>query len=232
MLEVRDLYAGYYRDLPILRGVSLQAPAGQITAVLGANGVGKSTLLKTIFGLLRPEKGEITLEGRSLVGVPPHRMIHLGVSYIPQDKGLFKEMTVEENLAMGAWPYRKDRRRVRTKLDENYQRFPALKEKRHQRAGQLSGGQQRMVEVGKALMMDPKVILVDEPSAGLSKLLTEEVYHLLEELRAEGIGLLLVDQDIRHALRVADHVYVLELGRNQFDAPASELKDLEKAFWV
>jgi len=104
MLEVRGLYAGYYRDLPILRGVSLKASARQITAVLGANGVGKSTLLKTIFGLIRPEQGEITLEGRSLVGVPPHRMIHLGVSYIPQDHGLFREMTVEENLAMGAWP--------------------------------------------------------------------------------------------------------------------------------
>lgn len=231
MLEVRDLYAGYYRDLPILRGVNLTAPARQITAVLGANGVGKSTLLKTIFGLLRPERGSVTLEGRLLVGVPPHKMVHLGLSYIPQDKGLFKEMTVEENLAMGAWPYRRDRRRLRAKLEENYQRFPALKEKRHQKAGQLSGGQQRMVEVAKALMMDPKVILVDEPSAGLSKLLTEEVYYLLAQLRAEGIALLLVDQDIRHALRVADHVYVLELGRNLFDAPASELKDVKKAFW-
>lgn len=232
MLEVRGLYAGYYRDLPILRGVSLKASARQITAVLGANGVGKSTLLKTIFGLIRPEQGEIILEGRSLVGVPPHRMIHLGVSYIPQDHGLFREMTVEENLAMGAWPYRRDRRRVRAKLEENYERFPALKAKRHQRAGQLSGGQQRMVEVGKALMMDPKVILVDEPSAGLSKLLTEEVYQLLDQLRSEGIAILLVDQDIRHALQVADHVYVLELGRNHFDAPAAELQDLERAFWV
>jgi branched-chain amino acid transport system ATP-binding protein len=233
MLEVKDLYVGYYKDLNILQGVSVTAQQARITTVLGANGVGKSTLLKAIYGFLKPNGGEVLLEGQSLLGIPTHQRIDLGISYIPQQPGIFRWMTVEENLELGAWTFKKDQSRIRRKLEENYERFPALKERRKSKAGELSGGMQRMVEVGRTLMTDPKVILVDEPTAGLAKLLSEEVYHMLTRLRDEvGMMIVLVDQEIRQALKIADYVYVLELGRNRFEGPVEEFTDLKKAFWV
>ncbi len=233
MLEVKDLYVGYYKDLNILQGVSITAQKAKITTILGANGVGKSTLLKAVYGFLKPNAGEVLLEGRSLLGVPTHKRIDMGISYIPQQPGIFRWMTVEENLELGAWTYRKDKARIRRKIEENYERFPALKDRRQSKAGELSGGMQRMVEVGRTLMTDPKVILVDEPTAGLAKLLSEEVYQMLTQLRdEEGITIVLVDQEIRQALKIADYVYVLELGRNRFEGPVEEFTDLKKAFWV
>ncbi len=233
VLDVQDLYVGYYRDLNILQGVNLEARKGQITTILGANGVGKSTLLKAIYGFLRPNSGEIRFEGQDIQDVPTHERIRLGISYIPQQPGIFRWMTVEENLELGAWTFRHDRERIRRKLEENYERFPALKDRRHSKAGELSGGMQRMVEIGRTLMTDPKLILVDEPTAGLAKLLSEMVYQMLVDLRdLEGLTIVLVDQEIRYALAVADYVYVLELGRNKFQGPVSEFTDLEKAFWV
>jgi len=233
MLEINDLYVGYYRDLNILQGVDLTAREGTITTVLGANGVGKSTLLKAIYGFLRPNDGQILLDGQSLIGVPTHERINMGIAYIPQQPGVFRWMSVEENLELGAWTYRSDRARIDAKLEENYARFPALKARRKSNAGELSGGMQRMVEIGRTLMTNPKVILVDEPTAGLAKLLSEEVYQMLVDLRdKENLTILLVDQEIRAALKIADYVYVLELGRNKFDGPASDFTDLEKAFWV
>ena len=233
MLEVKDLYVGYYKDLNILQGVSITARNAKITTVLGANGVGKSTLLKAIYGFLKPNAGEVQLEGQSLIGIPTHRRIDMGISYIPQQPGIFHWMTVEENLELGAWTFRKDKARIRRKLEENYGRFPAIKDRRKSKAGELSGGMQRMVEVGRTLMTDPKVILVDEPTAGLAKLLSEEVYEMLTRLRdEEGMTIVLVDQEIRQALKIADYVYVLELGRNRFEGPVEEFDDLKKAFWV
>ena len=233
MLEVRNLYVGYYRDLNILQDLTLAARPRQITAILGANGVGKSTVLKAIYGFLRPNDGEILLDGESIVRVPPHRRILKGLAYIPQQPGIFREMTVEENLELGGWTYRRDRCLVRQRIEQNYERFPILREKRRQATGELSGGQQRMVEIGRTLMSEPRVLLVDEPTAGLSKMLAEEVYRMLIDLRdRDGLTILLVDQEIRQALRIADFVYVLELGRNKFDGPPSEFDDLEKAFWV
>jgi branched-chain amino acid transport system ATP-binding protein len=233
MLEIKDLYVGYYKDLNILQGVSITAQNAKITTVLGANGVGKSTLLKAIYGFLKPNAGEVQLEGQSLIGIPTHKRIDMGISYIPQQPGIFHWMTVEENLELGAWTFRKDKARIRRKLDENYERFPAIKDRRKSKAGELSGGMQRMVEVGRTLMTDPKVILVDEPTAGLAKLLSEEVYEMLIRLRdEEGMTIVLVDQEIRQALKIADYVYVLELGRNRFEGPVEEFDDLKKAFWV
>jgi branched-chain amino acid transport system ATP-binding protein len=233
MLEVRDLYVGYYKDLHILQGVNLVARQGQITAVLGANGVGKSTLLKAIYGFLAPASGEVVLAGRSLIGVPTHQRIRMGISYITQQPSVFPWMTVKENLELGAWTFRDDKARLQRKVEENYERFPVLKERRKSRAGALSGGQQRMVELGRTLMIEPKVILVDEPTAGLAKMLTAEVYRMLAGLRdKEGITIVLVDQEIRQALKIADYVYVLELGRNKFEGPVREFTDLEKAFWA
>jgi branched-chain amino acid transport system ATP-binding protein len=233
VLEMRDLYVGYYRDLNILQGLNIKAQRNRITAVLGANGVGKSTALRAAFGFLRPNKGDIVLEGESLLSVPTYNRILKGLAYIPQQPGIFKDMTVEENLELGGWTFRRDRKQVRDKIDANYERFPVLKERRKQITGELSGGQQRMVEIGRTLMADPKVLLVDEPTAGLSKLLSQEVYEMLSVLTSrDDITILLVDQEIRQALKIADYVYVLELGRNKYEGPAAQFEDLEKAFWV
>ncbi|HEX9771159.1 MAG TPA: ABC transporter ATP-binding protein [Kiloniellales bacterium] len=233
VLEMRDLYVGYYRDLNILQGLNIKAQRNRITAVLGANGVGKSTALRAAFGFLRPNKGDIVLEGESLLPVPTYDRILKGLAYIPQQPGIFKDMTVEENLELGGWTFRRDKKQVRDKIDANYERFPVLKERRKQITGELSGGQQRMVEIGRTLMADPKVLLVDEPTAGLSKLLSEEVYEMLSVLTSrDDITILLVDQEIRQALKIADYVYVLELGRNKYEGRAAQFEDLEKAFWV
>jgi len=233
MLEIKDLYVGYYEDLHILRGLSLTAETGKITAILGANGVGKSTLLKAIYGFLNPHSGQVLLNGEDVTGTATHQLISHGISYIPQQPGVFKHMSVRENLMMGAWTFQNDSKRMERKIEENYERFPILREKQNEQAGNLSGGQQRMVEIGRTLMTDPEVILVDEPTAGLAKLLSEEVYRMLIDLRdIEGLTILLVDQEIREALKIADYVYVLELGRNKFEGPASDFDDLEKAFWA
>ncbi len=232
MLEVKDLYVGYYKDLHILQGVSITAQTGKITTVLGANGVGKSTLLKAIYGFLKPASGEITLDGKNVMGTPTYKRIDLGISYIPQQPGIFRWMTVEENLQLGAWTFKNDKARIKRKIEENYERFPMLRDRRKSQAGQLSGGMQRMVEVGRTLMTDPKLILVDEPTAGLAKLLSQEVYEMLTDLRDDGLTIILVDQEIRQALKIADYVYVLELGRNRFDGPVEEFTDLKKAFWA
>ena len=233
MLEINDLYVGYYEDLHILRGLNLVAEKGKLTAILGANGVGKSTLLKAIYGFLKPHSGQVIFNKRDVTGTATHQLISLGISYIPQQPGIFKHMTVRENLMMGAWTFQKEKQRMERKIEENYERFPVLREKQHEQAGNLSGGQQRMVEIGRTLMTDPEVILVDEPTAGLAKLLSEEVYRMLVDLRdREGLTILLVDQEIREALKIADYVYVLELGRNKFEGPASDFDDLEKAFWA
>jgi len=233
MLEINDLYVGYYEDLHILRGLKLKAESGKITTILGANGVGKSTLLKAIYGFLKPYSGAVMLNGKDVTGTPTHKLIELGISYIPQQPGVFRHMTVKENLMMGAWTFQKDKARIEEKIEENYQRFPILREKKDEDAGNLSGGQQRMVEIGRTLMTDPQVILVDEPTAGLAKLLSKEVYRMLVDLRdREGLTILLVDQEIREALKIADYVYVLELGRNKFEGPVEEFSDLEKAFWA
>ena len=232
MLEIKDLYVGYYEDLHILRGLSLTAQTGKMTAILGANGVGKSTLLKAVYGFLKPHSGQVLLNDDDVTGTPTHELINLGISYIPQQPGVFKHMSVRENLMMGAWTFQSDKARIERKIEENYERFPILHEKQHDHAGSLSGGQQRMVEIGRTLMTDPEVILVDEPTAGLAKMLSEEVYRMLVDLRdQEGLTIMLVDQEIREALKIADYVYVLELGRNKFEGPASEFDDLEKAFW-
>lgn len=233
VLEMKDLYVGYYRDLNILQALNIQVMRGKITTILGANGVGKSTTLKAVYGFLKPNSGDILIDGRSILGVPIHERISLGLAYIPQQPGIFRYMSVEENLEVGAWTFRRDKKRLKQKLEENYARFPILRDKRRQKTGELSGGQQRMVEIGRTLMTDPKMILVDEPTAGLAKLLSEEVYRMLTDLRDnDGLTILLVDQEIRHALKISDYVYVLELGRNKYEGPASDFQDLEKAFWV
>jgi branched-chain amino acid transport system ATP-binding protein len=233
VLEMKNLDVGYYKDLNIIQGLNLRARRNQITAVLGANGVGKSTALKAAFGFLKPNAGDVVLEGESILNVPTYQRILKGLAYIPQQPGVFKDMTVEENLELGGWTFRRDKKQVRDKIEANYERFPVLRDKRRQITGELSGGQQRMVEIGRTLMADPRMLLVDEPTAGLSKMLAQEVYEMLTHLTTrDNLTILLVDQEIRQALKIADYVYVLELGHNKFEGPASDFSDLEKAFWV
>ncbi|MBT6727879.1 MAG: ABC transporter ATP-binding protein [Deltaproteobacteria bacterium] len=233
VLELRGLDVGYYKDLNILQDLNVKARKKQITTILGANGVGKSTALKAAFGFLKPNRGDVVLENESLLDIPTHERILKGLAYIPQQPGVFKDMTVEENLQLGGWTFRKDKQQVRDKIEANYERFPVLREKRKQITGELSGGQQRMVEISRTLMAEPKVLLVDEPTAGLSKMLAEEAYEMLKMLvTVDELTILLVDQEIRQALKIADYVYVLELGRNKFEGPSQQFTDLEKAFWV
>ena len=233
MLEVNDLYVGYYKDLNILQGVTVNAQRGHITAVLGANGVGKSTLLKAIYGFLNPTSGQVIFDGQDVTKIPSHQRVHLGISYIMQQASIFPWMTVEENIQLGAWSFRREHKRIRQKIEENYDRFPLLRDRKKTAAGKLSGGMQRMVEIARILMSEPRLILVDEPTAGLAIIAAREVYHLLKGLRDQhGITILLVDQDIRSALKISDYVYVLDLGRNKFSGPRAEFTDLEKAFWV
>ena len=233
VLELRGLDVGYYKDLNILQDLNVKARRKQITTILGANGVGKSTALKAAFGFLQPNRGDVVLENESILDIPTHQRILKGLAYIPQQPGVFKDMTVEENLQLGGWTFRKDKQQVREKIEANYERFPVLREKRKQITGELSGGQQRMVEISRTLMAEPKVLLVDEPTAGLSKMLAEEVYEMLKMLvTVDELTILLVDQEIRQALKISDYVYVLELGRNKFEGPAQQFSDLKKAFWV
>lgn len=232
MLSVEDLYVGYYKDLNILQGVNVKARQGQITVVLGANGVGKSTLLKAIYGFIHPQSGTIEVDGQDIVHLASHQLVNHGISYIPQRQSIFPYMTVDENMQLGAWSFRNDKERVQQKLEDNYQRFPILRERRKSPAGELSGGMQRMVELGRVLMTEPKLILVDEPTAGLAIKLARDIYDLLVGLKNEGITILLVDQNIRQAIRIADYVYVLELGRNRHEGARDEFDDLKKALWL
>ena len=215
-LEVHQLTVGYDADIHILQGLNLQAERSRITIIIGANGVGKSTLLKTICGFLKPAGGRILFDGGDITGIPPHQVIKKGISYIPQRRNVFPYLSIEANWELGAWTFRKDRQRIRDLIEENFERFTNLKAKRDLNAVSLSGGEQRMVEIGRSLMVDPALMLVDEPTAGLAPMVAKEIYGRLRRLNSEeGKTILLVDQNIRQAIKIADYIYVLELGKNR-----------------
>jgi branched-chain amino acid transport system ATP-binding protein len=190
--------------------------------------VGKSTLLKTIYGFLKPNKGSILWHDQDITGADPYKMPKIGLTYIPQRRNVFPEMTVEENMRLGAWTFRGEKDRIKKRLEANYDRFPILRERRKQRAGNFSGGQQRMVELGRAMMIDPKLMLVDEPTAGLAPLVSMEIYDKLVELKGEGITILLVDQNIKQAIEVSDYVYALALGKNMTEGPREDFDNLKE----
>jgi len=214
-LEVRDLHAAYQRDLFVLRGLDLVAAEGKVTIVIGPNGSGKSTLLKSIAGNLKPRKGSVTLDKQDITGIEFDEIISRGMSYIPQDRAVFPQMTVTENLELGCWIFRSDRARVRERVAWALERFPALMEKRRLPAGALSGGLQRMLDIARSLLSNPSLLLVDEPAVGLSPRVAQTIYSELQSLRQEGRTILLVDQDVRSAMKIADYVYVLDLGKVQ-----------------
>jgi len=211
-LEARDLHAAYQKDLFILKGLDLSVPVGKITIVIGPNGSGKSTLLKSICGILKPQKGSVRLDQTDITGIDLDEIIKRGVSYIPQERAVFPQMTVAENLDLGCWVFKKDRRKVRERIQWALERFPVLQDRRKHLAGSLSGGLQRILDIAKALLCNPTLLLVDEPSVGLSPLIAQEIYEELLALKAEGRTILLVDQDVRSAMAIADEVYVLDLG--------------------
>jgi len=211
-LVARHLVAGYLPGIDILRGVSVEAARGEIRCVLGPNGTGKSTLLKVLFGFLPAREGEIRLDGATLGATGPHEMGRHGVTYLPQRPSIFPHLAVEVNLRLGVWRHRGDRRRVEELVERTYERFPVLRERRRQAAGTLSGGQQRQLEFARALMLDPVLFLIDEPTAGVEPRVAALVYELIKGLAAQGKAVLLVDQNIKRALEIADYVYVMRTG--------------------
>jgi branched-chain amino acid transport system ATP-binding protein len=211
-LAARGLVAGYLPGISILRGVSVDAVRGQVRCVLGPNGTGKSTLLKVLFGFLPPWEGEIHLEGRAAKGLPPHEMGAHGVAYLPQRPSIFPYLSVDVNLRLGAWRYKGHRGRVEALVARALDQFPILKEKRRQPAATLSGGQQRQLEIARSLMHDPAVFLIDEPTAGIEPRVATLIYGLIKDLAAQGKAILLVDQNIKRALEIADYVYVMRTG--------------------
>jgi branched-chain amino acid transport system ATP-binding protein len=225
MLRVDDLHT-YYGNIAALKGVSLEVEQGEIVALIGANGAGKTTMLRTISGLLRPRRGRILLDGARIDGLPPHRITALGLAHAPEGRRLFNRMTVTENLEMGAFA-RTDRAAVSADVERVFELFPRLRERKDQKAGTMSGGEQQMLAIGRALMAQPRLLLLDEPSMGLSPLLVQTIFATLAEINRQGVTVLLVEQNAYMALGVATRGYVLETGRVVLSDTAERLRDDE-----
>jgi neutral amino acid transport system ATP-binding protein len=219
VLRVDDLVAGYVPEVDILDGVSLEANDGEIVTVIGPNGAGKSTLIKSVFGLLPPRRGRIELRGDDLTGLQPHVITRRGMSYVPQLDNIFPSLTVEENLEMGSL----ERSSTRERQDAMYELFPRLGERRTQAAGTMSGGERQMLAMARALMPEPKVLLLDEPSAGLAPAFVDAIFAKIEDVNTAGVTIVMVEQNARRALAMSDRGYVLDLGQNRFSGRGREL---------
>ncbi|WP_068324931.1 ABC transporter ATP-binding protein [Janibacter terrae] len=224
MMSITGLSAGYGAG-NVLHSVDITAPAGELTVILGANGSGKSTLFRTVSGILRPTSGRVEFDGEETTRARPATIVRRGLAHCPEGRHLFPRMSVEKNLTLGAYVGRRDRKRVRELLARTYDLFPVLRDKSHQNAGSLSGGQQQMVAIGRALMSDPKMLILDEPSMGLAPLITQQVFDAIVGINREGIGVLLAEQNARSALRIATTGYVLAEGRVVLSGPAADLAD-------
>jgi len=229
-IEFHNVVAGYSPTLTILNQLSFDARDGEVTLLIGPNGAGKSTALKTLFGLLAPRAGEVRIDGRDVSGTPPRKMLDAGVAFVPQGRNLFGSLSVLHNLELGGITLKQGREE---RIAEILARFPRIRERQHNQASTLSGGEQKQLEVGRALLLRPRVILIDEPSIGLSPILSEEVFRLLRGLADAGTTVLMVEQNVRRALKYADRALVLEMGRLALDRPAAELledPDLNRFF--
>ncbi|BAS27762.1 ABC transporter ATP-binding protein [Limnochorda pilosa] len=226
VLVLEDLNV-FYGGIHALKGISLRVAQGQIVTLIGANGAGKSTTLRAITGLVRARKGSIRLDGREILGLKAHRIVQQGVAMAPEGRRIFPNLSVRENLMMGAY-HRSDADGVQADLERVYQLFPRLHERRDQSGGTLSGGEQQMLAVGRALMSHPRILCLDEPSLGLAPSLRQEVFRALEALHGQGRTILLVEQNARAALRLAEYAYVLETGRVVLEGPAAELAENEQ----
>ena len=220
MLKVEDINV-YYGSIHAVRGVSFEVNEGEIVTLIGANGAGKSTSLNTVSGLLPARSGKIEFLGRDLYGISPHKIVGLGLTQVPEGRRVFSQMTVEENLDMGA--YTRPTGEVKDSMADVYDRFPRLKERRRQLAGTLSGGEQQMLAMGRALMSRPKLLMLDEPSMGLAPILVDQIFEIIKELHRAGTTILLVEQNARKALQVADRAYVLETGNITLSGTGAEL---------
>jgi branched-chain amino acid transport system ATP-binding protein len=225
VLTVRNLVAAYLPGINILNGMSVDVMRGQVRCVLGPNGTGKSTLLKVLFGFLPAQQGEMHLGELSLHGIASHRMGRHGITYLPQRPSVFPFQSVEVNLRLGTWSFRANRTLARQRIERAYSQFPILAERRRQTAGTLSGGQQRQLEMARALMTDPTVLLIDEPTASIEPRIAAQIYALIAALAREGKAILLVDQNIKGALGIADYVYVMRTGSLFAEGPRSDFTD-------
>ena len=221
LLATEDLVAGYLPEVDILNGVSIRVKEGEIVTVIGPNGAGKSTLIKTIFGLLRPREGQIFFRGEEISGLKPHHCTRRGLSYVPQLDNVFPTLTVEENLEMGSL----DRSKTGEQVERMYELFPRLGERKRQRATTMSGGERQMVAMARALMPDPQILLLDEPSAGLAPAFVEAIFQKVEDANRAGVTIVMVEQNARRALAMSDRGYVLDLGQDRFEGPGKQLLD-------
>jgi len=219
LLEVRDIRSGY-GDMEVLHGISIHVDSGEIVTIIGPNGAGKSTLLKTVFGLLKPTAGRVFFQGQDITGLPPHRIVQLGMCYVPQVDNVFPSLTVQENLEMGGFILRGD---LRERLERVYRLFPVLWERRRQRVGKMSGGERQMVAMGRALIMDPSLLLLDEPTAALAPNLVTQVFESIQRIRDSGVAILIVEQNARQALEISDRGYVFVDGMNRYQGSGREL---------
>lgn len=224
ILKATDIIAGY-EEMDILRDVHIKVEEGQIVSIIGPNGAGKSTLLKTIFGLLKPRSGEIIFKGEDITGLQPDKVARKGISYVPQVENVFPSLTIQENFEMGAFIRNDD---YTGKITEIYELFPALKGREKHKAGTLSGGQRQMVAMGRALMLDPELLLLDEPSAGLAPVIVSDIFQKIIEINQTGVSMIIVEQNAREALKMANHGYVLAMGRNVLDDTGKALLENEE----
>ena len=231
MLEIKDLKVSYGM-IQAIKGISFEVNKGEVIALIGANGAGKTTILHTITGLLNADSGSVTYEGKDITRMPGHKIVSMGIAHVPEGRRVFANMTVLQNLKLGAYT-RKDKAEIAETLEMVYTRFPRLKERKNQLAGTLSGGEQQMLAMGRALMSHPQIILMDEPSMGLSPIFVNEIFDIIEEVSKSGTTVLLVEQKAKKALSIADRAYVLETGNIVLDGKASELLDndsIKKAY--
>ena len=231
MLEVKDLHV-YYGMIQAIKGISFEVNQGETIALIGANGAGKTTTLHTVTGLLAPKKGNVIFEGQDITKIPAHKIVGLGMAHVPEGRRVFAQLSVYQNLKMGAYT-RKDKDEIRQTLDMVYEHFPRLEERKNQMAGTLSGGEQQMLAMGRALMSHPKIILMDEPSMGLSPILVNEIFDIIQALNEAGTTVLLVEQNAKKALAIADRAYVLETGRIVQSGDADALmhdESIQKAY--
>jgi neutral amino acid transport system ATP-binding protein len=219
LLATRDLVAGYVPEVDILNGVSIKVHEREIVTVIGPNGAGKSTLIKTVFGLLHPRSGTIVYRGDDITVLKPHECARRGLSYVPQLDNVFPTLTVEENLEMGSL----DNSTTDAQIERMYGLFPRLGERRTQRVGTMSGGERQMVAMARALMPDPQILLLDEPSAGLAPAFVDAIFEKVEDINREGVTIVMVEQNARRALAMSDRGYVLDLGKDRFEGPGNEL---------